>query len=194
MSSDENVPISAGLSSFNLLDEGKLFTGLDLEPGMSLLDFGCGLGNYSIAASPYVGNSGHVYAVDPWEEGIETLEIRAAMTELENIQAFVYEAGDPLPIKDQVIDLCLMATVVHILGQEQLIPEVLLEITRVLKPEGTIAVVEFHKKEGPPGPPLSWRLAPDELTKIFGASGFQVSLTENVGPHNYLSLFSQSLL
>ena len=190
MTKEEGVPISAGLSSFNLLDEQKFFNALALKPGMALLDFGCGLGNYSIAASPYVDKSGQIYAVDLWEEGLETLEVRAAMARLENIQTWVCGGGDKLLIEDQTVDLCLMATVIHILIQEKLINDTLGEIKRVLKPGGIIAVVEFYKKKGPPGPPLSWRLSPAELQEVFVGAGFSGSETLDVGPHNYLSLFS----
>lgn len=186
---DENVPTSAGLSSYNLLNEQKFFAALDLEPGMNLLDFGCGVGNYAIAAAPYVGANGRICAVDLWEEGVETLEIRAAMAKLDNIRALVCGAGNRLPFESRIFDLCLMATVVHILVQEQLIKETLKEIIRVLKPGGKVAVVEFQKKDEEPGPPFAWRLSPDELQHIMNGSGFQIIETVEVGPHNYLSLF-----
>ena len=189
---EENVPTSAGLSSYNLLDEQKLFSALSLDPGMHLLDFGCGVGNYTIAAAPYVGTNGRVCAVDLWEEGVETLELRAAMAHLDNIRAVVQGAGNRLPYKENYFDLCLMATVVHILVQEQLIKTALHEVKRVLKPDGRVAVVEFYKKEGPPGPPLSWRLSPEELQHKIADSGFRLTKTVEVGPHNYLSLFNTS--
>lgn len=185
----EDVPTSAGLSSFNLLDEKQLFAGLALQPGMTMLDFACGVGNYAIAASPYIGANGRIYAVDPWEEGVETLEIRASMARLVNIEAYVCGAGDRLPIDDQVVDLCLLATIVHILDQEKKFEKTMTEIKRVLKPGGRIAVVEFHKKEGPPGPPFSWRLAPETLERIVASSGFIPEQVMDVGPHNYLTLF-----
>lgn len=190
MTVEENVPTSAGLSSFNLLNEQHFFNALALEPGMALLDFGCGLGNYSIAASPYVDTNGQIYAVDLWEEGLETLEVRVAMARLENIQTLVCGAGEKLLIEDQMVDICLMATVIHILVNENLIMETLREIKRVLKPGGIVAVVEFYKKKGPPGPPLSWRLSPAELQEVFAGEGFRGAETMRVGPHNYLSLFS----
>ena len=112
------------------------------------------------------------------------------MTQYKNIQAKVCISGSELQISDQAVDLCLMATVVHILVHEQLYRDTMREIKRVLKPGGSIAVVEFHKIDGPPGPPLSWRHSPVELEKLFISSGFKLMKTEEVGPYNYLSLFS----
>ncbi len=190
MNPDENVPTSAGLSSFNLLEEHRFFSSLALVPGMTLLDYGCGVGNYTVAVSPYLGENGFIYAVDPWEEGIETLEVRTSIGRIDNVAAAVCAAGEKLPVGDRTVDIALMATVVHILVLENQIRDTLAEIQRVLRAGGTVAVVEFYKKEGPPGPPLSWRLSPDELIQIFESAGFQHAETLEVGLHNYLTLFS----
>lgn len=186
---DENVPTSAGLSSYNLLDEQKFFAALGLAPGMKLLDFGCGVGNYAIAAAPYIEANGCICAVDLWEEGIETLEIRAAMAKFNSIRTSVCGAGNRLPFDNRIFDFCLMATVVHILVREHLISDTMQEMARVLKPGGRVGVVEFHKKDAEPGPPFDWRLSPDDLQQILSESGFQFMQTVDVGPHNYLSLF-----
>lgn len=188
---EEDVPTSAGLSSFNLLDSRKLFAALKLCPGMTVLDLGCGLGNYAVAASPFVGGQGIIHALDAWAEGIETLEVRARIGGLENIRAGVANADGPLPLAEQSIDLCLIATVIHILVQEGALQKTLAEVRRVLKPAGTVAVVEFHKVDGPPGPPRSWRLAPAELELLLAPFGFCSTACVDVGPANYLSLFTR---
>jgi len=189
MATEEHIPTSAGLSSFNLLDERNFFAALALAPGMTLLDFGCGVGNYTMAASPFIGDRGRIFALDLWEEGIETLEVRTSLGARKNVTAAVYDAGKRFPIDDQVVDLTLLATVVHILVRESALPDVFTELKRVMKPEGKVAVVEFYRKMGPPGPPLSWRLSPDKLEEIFHRAGFMLTETVPVGQHNYLSFF-----
>lgn len=188
---EDNVPTSAGLSSFNLLDEKKFFSCLDIKPGMALLDLACGLGNYAIASSPYVGEKGIVHAVDLWEEGIETLNVRTGLGKVDNIRTWIADATDPLPLADHCIDICLMATVFHILIHEGKLAKTMLELQRVLKPQGTIAIVEFEKIESPPGPPLSMRLAPEELAVELSLYGFICRKSVDVGHYNYLSLFSR---
>lgn len=187
---EEDIPTSAGLSSFNLLDERRLFETLGLFPGMTMLDLGCGLGNYAVAAAPYVGGQGVIHAMDMWDEGIETLAVRVEIGHLTNIRPGVADASGPLPLADRTIDLCLMATIIHILVQEAVIQNTLIEVRRVLKPGGTLAVVEFHKVDGPPGPPTAWRLTPAELELLLAPFGFCRTVCVDVGPANYLSLFS----
>lgn len=190
MQVDENVPTSAGLTSFNLLDKERLFSVLGLQAGMTMLDFGCGLGNYSIAASPYIGDKGRIVAVDPWEEGIETLEVRTGLAGCSNIQTSVCGAGQRLPLDNKSIDVCLLATVLHILVLEQMLDSCMEEILRVARPGCVFAAVEFFRKEGPPGPPLKWRLSHADLQKIFAGYNLTAAGYFEVGPHNYLSLFT----
>ena len=187
---EDGIPTSAGLSSFNLLDEKKFFSSLDLQAGMTLLDLACGLGNYAIAASAHVGVSGCIHAVDLWEEGTETLIVRTSIGKIDNIRARVADAAHPLPLPDQCADICLMATVAHILIHEGKMALTMKEVQRVLKPTGRLAIVEFEKIEGPPGPPLSMRLAPRELAEAMSPLGFRCCNSVSVGPYNYLSLFS----
>jgi len=186
---EEQVPTSAGLSSFNLLEERKFFNALAPEPGMIVLDLGCGVGNYAIALAPHVGRTGHVYALDLWEEGIETLGVRASLGRHANITARVCNAGEKLPLDTRSVDLCLMATIMHILREEKTVDRTLPEVLRVVRPGGRIAVVEFHKKDEEPGPPFAWRLAPGELDGIMTGYGLDRLGCIDVGPHNYLALF-----
>ena len=66
-------PIAAGKSSFDLIDSQKLFSELPLKDGISFLDVACGAGKYSVALSDHIGNSGTIYAVDLWKEGLDSL-------------------------------------------------------------------------------------------------------------------------
>lgn len=186
---DENVPTSAGLSSYNLLDEKTFFEALQLRPGMTVLDLACGVGNYSVAAVPHLGGTGHILAMDLWTEGIETLRVRADMRHTDAILPLIGDAAAGLPVRSRSIDCCLMATIVHILSQENALFRVLGEIRRILRPAGILAVVEFHKIDGPPGPPLSWRLSPGELENIISSRDFHCMLHRDIGPYNYLSVF-----
>ena len=186
---DEDVPTSAGLSSFNLLDEKTFFAELDLKQGMVMFDLACGVGNYAVASSPYIGETGSIVAMDLWHEGIETLAVRNGINRLSNIIPIVADACSGLPVKKGSFGCCLMATIAHILSQEKKLQKVLSEVRDILCPEGILAVVEFRKIEGPPGPPLAWRLSPEELELVVSSCGYHLIKNSEIGPYNYLSLF-----
>jgi len=65
------------------------------------------------------------------------------------------------------------------------------EIARVVKPTGRLAVMEFKKIDGPPGPPKHIRLSPDDVTERLEPYGFKKKHTVDVGPYNYLMLFKK---
>ena len=94
-----------------------------------------------------------------------------------------------LDIEDHSVDMCFMATVFHDLVHDGNHQGALVEVKRVLKQSGTLALVEFKKMEGPPGPPMQIRLSPEELDAMLGPYGFTSVNTTEVGPYHYLSLY-----
>ena len=86
-------PIAAGSSSFDLIDPARLFAALELRTGTALLDVGCGVGLYSLAAAEKVGMKGTIYAVDLWEEGIATLTREIALRRIGNIHPLVADVS-----------------------------------------------------------------------------------------------------
>jgi ubiquinone/menaquinone biosynthesis C-methylase UbiE len=185
----DTKPTGAGKSSFGLIDTVTFFQELDLKKDITFLDVACGRGAYSLAAAEIIGNNGQVYAVDLWEEGIFTLRNEAASKEIGNIKAFVSDVARHIPVEDDCVDVCLMATVLHDLVADQVDQTVLKEIVRVMKTDGTLAIVEFFKKEGPPGPPKPVRLSPEEVDQMLSAHGFQQKRYTDIGPDNYLQIF-----
>ena len=189
----ETKPTAAGKSSFDLIDVDKFFRELDLQNGISFLDVACGRGAYCLAASQIVGENGNIFAVDLWEEGIELLRAAAEEKGIGNINAFVSNAGEYIPVADHSIDVCLMATVLHDFVEDQIEKEVLDEIVRVIKPSGILAIMEFMKIDGPPGPPRHIRLSPEQVDDMLAPFGFMQERIVDVGPYNYLMLFKKDL-
>jgi ubiquinone/menaquinone biosynthesis C-methylase UbiE len=171
------------------VDQDKLFGELQLEDGISFLDLGCGRGEYAIIASEIVGNEGIVYGIDLWEEGVDLLKEEASARGSKNIKTMVADAGEKIPLEDMSIDVCFMATVFHDLVLANTAEGALQEISRVLREQGVLAILEFKKVDGPPGPPLSSRLAPEEVEKRVIPYGFERVGLKEIGPYNYLLSF-----
>ena len=188
-----SLPTGAGKSSFGLIDTAQFFKELDLKEGTTFLDVACGRGAYSLAAADIIGKNGQIYAVDLWEEGISILKDEAALKEIQNIKAFVSDVAHHIPLEDDCVDVCLMATVLHDFVGDNVDRAVMKEIVRVIKPKGMLAVVEFRKKEGPPGPPESVRLSPQEVGQMLSAYDFQQMHYSEIGPDNYLQIFNLNL-
>jgi ubiquinone/menaquinone biosynthesis C-methylase UbiE len=180
-----------GKSSYDLIDPGALWAALNLPQGTTFLDLGCGQGNYSLAVANLIGPGGVVYAVDLWEEGIARLKERAARENRANLQPLVAPAGQ-VPMESRSVDVGFMATVLHDLVEAGTDAGALTELTRVLKPGGLLAIVEFDKIDGPPGPPRHIRLDPEEVEALVAPYGFARQRTVKLGPYNYLITFIKS--
>ncbi|MGB6066467.1 MAG: class I SAM-dependent methyltransferase [Desulfomonilaceae bacterium] len=186
-------PPGAGRSSFDLIDAEKLFHEIEISPAMTFLDLGCGVGTYSIAVSGRLGREGLVYAIDLWEEGIAILRDRIAKEGYTNIKTRIADIGAAIPLEDRSVDVCLVATVLHDLVESGVQEGTLREASRVIKPQGKLIIVEFKKIDGPPGPPKSIRLSPQEVDKLVVPHGFSVKSFAELGPYHYMSIFQLNL-
>lgn len=113
-----------------------------VRPGMAVLDFGCGPGSFSLAAAGLVGPEGRVYAVDIHPLAIRWVERaanRLGVSHLQTIQA------DELPrVPDGSVDITLLFDVLHEIRDPG---PTLVEIRRLLKQDGVLAVTDHHLEE-----------------------------------------------
>jgi ubiquinone/menaquinone biosynthesis C-methylase UbiE len=179
----------AGKSSKAYLNAERVLQETGLKSGNKFLDVGCGEGYFSIAAAKIVGNKGKVYALDSYEKSIAVLKQQIHRENIGNIEAIVADVTQKMPLPKAVIDVCLMANVMHGFLANGEVPRVMTEIARVMKVGSTLAVVEFQKIPGPPGPPISIRMTPKELEDLVLGYGFEKNKVVEVGPIHYAAMF-----
>jgi ubiquinone/menaquinone biosynthesis C-methylase UbiE len=182
-------PSEAGKSSFGFIDEKLIFTHLPTKDVKLILDVGCGVGNYGFALSDYYPKAVEIIGVDPWEEGIDQLNKKATELGLKNVRGIKAGADDISEVKEASVDLIFLATVAHGLVERGEDEKAFNEAARLLKPGGTLAIVEFKKIDKKPGPPLAVRLSPLELGEIITPSGFLEEKVYDLGEHLYLAIF-----
>lgn len=192
MTDEQKKPKGAGKSSFDLINSDILKDVLPVKSGSVVLDLACGKGIYSMFLSEIVGDAGLVYAVDLWQEGLQLLDKEIEDKNINNILPMLNDATEKIEIDDYSVDVCLMATVLHDFEEMNKSGAVLEQMKTILKPGGYLAVIEFKKIDGPPGPPKEIRLSEDETEKMVAGYGFRKVRTEDIGEYNYLMLFRKT--
>jgi ubiquinone/menaquinone biosynthesis C-methylase UbiE len=104
---------------------------------MTVLDYGCGNGFFTIPLSQMVGLKGKVYAVDIQQEMLEKLSVKLSKTDIKNIVP-VHKGTDKLNFAEK-IDLAIAIYVVHEVPNQK---EFFNEIYSVLNPSGKLIVFE----------------------------------------------------
>jgi ubiquinone/menaquinone biosynthesis C-methylase UbiE len=187
----EERHVHSGKSSKAYLDADKVLKETGLKSGDVFLEIGSGEGYLSIAASRIVGENGIVYALDSYDESIKKLREHIRREKINNLEAIVADATKKIPLGNGIVDICLMANVLHGFADDEEIAGVMHEIARVTKTGGIFAVVDLKKIEGPPGPLISIRLAPDEVIKKLSKYSFRPTHVADLGPYHYAVMLSK---
>jgi ubiquinone/menaquinone biosynthesis C-methylase UbiE len=177
-----------GPSSFWMHDPAFIFSEIGLKNGDYFLDIGCGPGDYALYAAGIVGESGAIYAVDRWEEMVIDLINTADVQGLNNLIGIISDITAPLPLENHSIDTCLISTVLHTLALDDCMKSLLDEIHRVLKPDGSMTIIECKKQQASFGPPLHLRISPEEIETYTAQCSFEKTCLADLG-HNYLIKF-----
>ena len=117
----------------------ELIEKLGINPDQVVMDFGCGPGFFSIELAK---ESKTVIEVDLSPEMLKKAQNKAKKKHVENIR-FLQSDGKNLQVEDGSVDLILLVTVFHEVGDTE---TVLKEFDRILKPTGRLAIVEVIKK------------------------------------------------
>ena len=124
------------------LPRKDILSEIGIKPGFHILDYGCGLGSYSIPAADMVGSSGKVYALDIHPLAIRRVRDIASKRRLTNIETICSACATGLP--NDSVDVVLLYDTFHCLSEPD---EVLKELYRVLKRNGILSFSDHHLRE-----------------------------------------------
>lgn len=129
-----------------LLEKPENLVGPFVGEGMTVVDYGCGMGFFTIPLARMVGPRGKIIAVDVQEKMLTGLRRRAERAgvsdRIETILADVTRA-----ITDGLVDFVAVLHVVHELPDPKTF---FLDMRRIMKPGARLLIVEpgFHVTEG----------------------------------------------
>ncbi len=119
----------------------KNFETLGLQPGETVIDYGCGPARYIEFASNTVGDTGRVIAVDVHPLAITKVKDKIKKLNLSNVEA-VLAKKYTTPIDAKIADRVYALDMFHMIEQPK---EFLKELSRLAKEDGTIIIEDGHQ-------------------------------------------------
>jgi len=117
----------------------KVVDWMGIREGMHVLEIGPGPGTFTIEASKRVGENGKVFAIDIQPSVISRLKSSLQRAKIANVMARVASAYE-LPFSNNTFDRAFMIAVSAEIPNRK---KALLEIKRVLRDDGLLAIGEF---------------------------------------------------
>ena len=109
------------------------------EPGMQVVEVGCGTGVFTVEMARLVGPSSRVHAVDLQAAMIDKAHVRVTEAGVSDRVRFEHRGAYRLPLQDASMDLAVLMAVLSEIPDRAL---ALAEVHRVLKPEARLVVGE----------------------------------------------------
>ena len=136
-----------------------------VKPGMTCVDFGAGTGVFALPMAEIAGPNGPVYAIDSSQDMLLLLEAKGPPPNLKRVKSDVAATG----LANETADFCLCSLILHEVDSPQ---SIIAETYRVLKPGGTLVIIEW-KMETDWGPPRSVRIPLETMKGFFRDTGIE---------------------
>ena len=153
---------------------------LNLATPDVIVDIGAGTAFFSIAFHKQ-SNASTVYACDMSQVMIDWMRENVSPDHPSIVPVKTEE--DAVPLDDGVADLVFMINVHHELEDPS---RTLQESNRLLKPDGSLFVVDWKKADMPEGPPAERRVLPEQVGKQMALAGFEPVDIYNELPKHFL--------
>ena len=163
----------------------EVMQALEIKDGEVVADIGAGSGYFTVRLAHHAGAAGRVYAVDVSPDMIRHLHRRVRDMKLLNVSPILAPPDDPL--LPQPVDRFLIVDVWHHIEDQA---GYLALMKQHLKPGGQVVMIDFHKRDLPVGPPVSMKIAREDLVKQMEEAGFRLVREHTFLPYQYFLVFT----
>lgn len=172
------------------MEPDKIVREFGLQKRMSIADFGCGSGYFTILMAQIVGEKGVVTALDVVETALDSVKVKAKAAGLENIIATRadLEVFGSSGLSSDSQDMVLLA---NILFQSEKKDLIFKEAARVLKKGGKLVVIDWKRGSGGFGPPDSLRTDHESMMSLVQNEGLKFEKDIDAGTFHYGIMFKK---
>jgi ubiquinone/menaquinone biosynthesis C-methylase UbiE len=167
----------------------QVMDALGIAEGSVVADLGAGSGWFTVRLAHRVRPNGKVYAEDIQPQMVEVIKRRRARENLESTIEVRLGTAEDLRLPENSLDAALICDAYHEMEQ----PVALLRnAARALKEDGRLAIIEFTKAGGGPGPELEFRVDPERVIREAEAAGLRLIARPNFLRYQYMLIFGKS--
>jgi SAM-dependent methyltransferase len=149
------------------------------EDSEQVVDMGCGYGTFSIPAARLI--RGTVQAIDIDDRMVAAVAASAKAERLENVVTRCRDVESGTGLEDESADYVMLFNILHTEYPQML----LREASRILKPDGLLAVMHWNFGDTPRGPSMGIRLRPPACRELVSSAGFALGPIVDLPPHHY---------
>jgi predicted methyltransferase len=164
----------------------EITASLRLAPGMVVADLGAGTGYFTAYLSKAVGPRGLVLAIDTEAEMVRHLGARARQEKTTNVLPILAAPDDPFLPQGRVDRVLVVDTYHHI--DDRL--NYFRRMREALSAKGLVAIVDFHKRPLPVGPPVEHKLDREFVVQEMRQAGWELAEEKTFLPYQYFLLFA----
>jgi len=172
-------------------DPDGVISALGIEPGMTVVDLGCGDGYFTSAIARQVA-PGRVVGFDLDPEMLE--QAQAAWEGPPNCDWLLGDAMELSRLLDAPADYVLIANTFHGAPDKTGLAR---EVAAALKPTRRFAIVNWHSRPReettvlgqPRGPSTELRMSPEQTRSVVEPAGFSLGTVVELPPYHYGAVF-----
>ena len=172
------------------LDPVKALTLLGIEEGMVICDFGAGSGVFAHLLSKRTGPYGRVYAIDINKDLLQKIKREGSKNGVHIIETVWADFEKPhgSKLREKLLDRALLANTLFLVEDKKGAIE---EVTRVLKPNGRVLVIDWTESHGGLGPHPDQVIDEATVRALCEDSGLTYLRHVDVGSYHYGMIFSK---
>lgn len=153
----------------------QIMDALQIGENSQVADIGAGGGWFTVRLARQVGPNGHVYAEDIQPEMIQAIDRRVQREGLTSRVTITRGTADNPELPTAALDAALIVDAYHEIEH----PVTLLQnVRKALKPAGVVAIINFKRDGGGPGPGMDERVEPEKVIADAAAAGLELRKKE----------------
>jgi ubiquinone/menaquinone biosynthesis C-methylase UbiE len=157
-----------------------------VKPTDAIADIGAGSGYMSFRLAPLVPQ-GTIYAVDIQPEMLALIQSKKEKNRMENVQTVLGTLTDP-KLPEESTDWVLLVDAYHEFSNPY---EMMLNVTKTLKPSGKVVLVEYRGEDANVPIKLLHKMTQQQAKKEMEAVGLHWVETQTILPWQHLMIFQK---